>query len=269
MDSEFIKIKQTELAIQELNSLLGLVMKNEENFKKNPTLPLAKEIKKFTETTIEQFDKSINSIDQTLRQIEELILQKSSANTTDNQIFSKKEISHLLYNFFKSPIKTASYPLPSFTGCQASKRTNIQRGDFICVRVAPTEFRLMLAVQLNGSNLSCIAPDDSNDEPAVLELARSEWTPLPIVVPEKPSQRFEFARQANVLALIESNDGYIQTQFSPAIVISRPSDLQNTPNARNSNNETLYQVKTYDEVISFVPQKFVVIFNENWKKAYH
>ena len=258
MDVDFIKLKQADSILQELNSLLALSVNKEETFIRTPSQSLLTEIKDIRSTTLDQFEKSARSIDETLRLIEELIIQKSSNEIPQNSLlFSKKEISHMVYQLFKTPIKTIGIPIPRDVGCNAYRKRKIERGEFVCAKVAPNDFQLMIAIKQNGSNLLCVAPAN---ETAIMEFSESEWTALPTLVPQKPSARHEFAKNAQVLALVAGSDEYVQTAFVPGVVVSKPSDPQ-----PEGFLETVYSIKIEDESV-WVPQKFVIKYPDNWKQ---
>lgn len=174
------------------------------------------------------------------------------------QLPTRQEAERRLKEYFE-PMPTKGPPLAIWAGCYARKildKAEQQKrliGSFICARVYDT-FALRVFLQW-GEAGGCTAFDPTSANPRVEKFEPGEWTPLPIVIPEKPLKRWEHVAGTNVLTAIKRN-GEWTTVFFKAVVKTSPTD-------RPDGGERGYEL-TFENESIIVPEQYVVQMPPDW-----
>lgn len=202
----------------------------------------------FSQTTVLEISTELNSI------LTQLRLQ---ANSDGDDSQTPEKIRMNLKQFFKTSI-IRSGPIPTYAGCFASRaKSNMKKGSFICAKI---QDHFYLYIIESYTNHICLAydPADINNGIHSVSLKENEWTPMPLILPEKPVKRYEHTNASEVLSLYrEKDDDEWTTEFYKAKVIKIPSERQGE------------DVRGYlllfegSEPPLVVPEKFVI----QWKES--
>ena len=184
-----------------------------------------------------------------------------SDRSKNNKMPAREEAEQLLKDYFDGKIEKRASPIPNYSGCHAVKileakgRHDRLRNHFICVRRGGA-FLLHVLTQLENDG-SCVAFDPTSRELNVETFPAGEWTPLPIVIPEKPTKRWEYKPDPTKKMLTAKKvDGKWTTEFYMAYLRQGPSDRP---------NETVrgYTVECDGETF-VVPEMYVVQPPDEW-----
>jgi hypothetical protein len=265
MDADLCKqMSEAVEDIKQLNTCLMGLGQVEGQWRVTPTSMLAEDLLRCDTNVLNLYDKSIKVVTSLLSAVEKL---GDQVTTTDGSpavsLPTPEEARNKLAAFFLSKPQTRTSPLPVYTGCRASGRRSVPPGQFICARWRDA-FCLMIVVTQPSEGV-CIAYSPTAQyrgrqqfvEP--MQFEGNSWTPLPTVFPEKPQQRWEFARDTQVLALWKPADGEWTTEFYEAKVVSRPSD--------RANEEVRGYLLAFTEFgQAVIPEQYVVADASIWPK---
>lgn len=247
------KINDTYKSLIDLNNAIRALSMEEEKFYSIPAATTT-EIQNLGTQITESYRSVLNKV-QTLRSIVERMISAENDGSTETSLPSNEDAQNLLKTFIKGKVKMMPAPLRPYAGCHSWRLKNLTKGQFICHKSAENEYILM--VVLSFENNECIAYDPTDLKSGFKKLEENSWVPLPTVIPEKATARWEFQKNAVVLALypnVEDELGWT-TVFYQATVISRPCDPSIIPGS----------VRGYDldfsedrSDIRRVPEQFVV-----------
>ena len=200
-----------------------------------------------------------------LQTIVDAMITSETEDSLEASLPSNEEVQNLLTTFFKGKIKTKASPIPPNCGCYAHRNKTPSKGHFICYKSGKLKYLLMVVLSFKES--VTVAYDPTELQAGTIQLQSNQWNPLPTMIPEKPSSRWEYPKNSMVLALYPRDDELRWTsEFYPAKVIQRPSDLDK--NSSDENYVRGYQLDfgENDRDIQLVPEQFVVFYAPDWKK---
>lgn len=154
-----------------------------------------------------------------------------SDGSKNNKMPAREEAEELLEGYFKGKIEKRTSPIPNYSGCRAARILEAKgshgrlRNHFICVRSGGA-FLLRVLTQLEPDG-SCTAFDPTSRDLKVETFPSREWTPLPIVIPEKPTKRWEHVPDKGQVLTAKPIDGKWTTEFYIGVIRKRPSDRPN------------------------------------------
>ena len=262
--SEFaMKLTETFQSLTELNFAIQNLSQKEQAFyaefnpRTSDILSLGTKIKESYESTINKVRKLQTMVDS--------MITPETEGKLEASLPSNEEVQNLLTTFFKGKIKTKQSPIPPNCGCWAHRTKQPTKGHFICYRCGKLKYLLMVVLSFKDG--VCVAYDPTELSAGTIELKLDQWNPLPTMIPEKPSSRWEHPKNSMVLALYPRDDDLHWTsEFYPAKVIQRPVDQD-----KNSSDENYirgYQLDFGENEpdIQIVPEQFVVSYAPDWKK---
>ncbi|EAY23229.1 hypothetical protein TVAG_185350 [Trichomonas vaginalis G3] len=246
------KLKETILAIHNLDIATKQAMNIEEQFNKQPTTTSATDCDNFYKKIDESFQQSIEHIIESISSVGSAIAQKKSNLSAEERLPQKFEVDALLFSFYFGKPKYVGSPIPTHCGCFAYKIKKLFPNMFICFK-NNTNFMLMIIHNVNETSIDAYDPYDPNPTPQLVTLTSEQWTPLPVIIPMKPSKRWEFTRTEKVLALPHIEHSHI---FYPATVIYTPADAQS-----ETRGYTL-DIEGYGQQV--IPEQYVIKIPPSW-----
>ncbi|KAH0786955.1 hypothetical protein GPJ56_008953 [Histomonas meleagridis] len=94
----------------------------------------------------------------------------------------------------------------------------------------------------------------------IIPLKKNEWSPLPTIIPEHPSPRYEHPKGAKVLSLwMNQESNQWSSIFYTATVSKRPCDRY-----KNDTEDRGYELTFFDGTTQVVPEKFIVSSKDKW-----
>jgi hypothetical protein len=182
--------------------------------------------------------------------------QRPSTPSIDSSVPTPEDAKSQLARFFQEPARKKNAPLPPYTGCWAFRNTkDVSQGAFVCANYRDS-FMLMIVVKVENEVCSAVDPTAGNIE--VVDLSKTDWTPLTTVIPEKPQKRWEHTTGTEVLSLFPNGKEWT-TEFYRAKVRVPPCE-------RREDGERGYILDFGDSAKISVPEKFVVSVPEQWKE---
>jgi hypothetical protein len=249
------KLTDTYRALSELNIAIRALASEEEKLYSTPN-PTTTDIQILGGQIKESYQSALSKIS-ILRGMVDNLITTENDGSMEMILPSNEDAQNLLKTFIKGKVKLRAPPIPTNAGCYSWKLKTLQTGQFICYKAGPEEYILM--VVLSFENETCLAYDPTDLKSGFKELEKDSWIPMPTVLPEKAIARWEFQKNADVLALYPNEGDELgwTTVFYPAKVINRPCDQDNDPGT----------IRGYDldfsqdgNDIRRVPEQFVVKF---------
>jgi hypothetical protein len=182
----------------------------------------------------------------------------SFSASTEPSLPSADEVERMRSDFFGREMHCRSAPIPNWSGCYAAKMPNVKYGMFVCARSSGTYMLMIVLQEFADKLISAFDPTEVKDGIKVVELPKSEWTPLPTVFPENPTKRWEHARGTTILSLFPLDDGEWTTVFYEAVVKQQPSE--------RTDDKRLYSLLFDDGSQADVGEQFVVGILDEWKR---
>ncbi|EAY20641.1 hypothetical protein TVAG_163370 [Trichomonas vaginalis G3] len=255
------KINEAYSSLSDVNTFIASLAKTEEAFFAS-IYPSTLEIQGLERSILDSYDNAQNKV-RTLHTVLESLLKLDKSDTGEQNLPSHEEVQNLLTTFFKGKIKTKSAPLPMHCGCYSYKLKTPAPGSFVCHHSEKGNI-LMTVLSYKNNVCSVYDPTDIAAGINVIDLQENEWTPLPIVIPEKPISRWEYAKGADVLALWPNEGDELgwTTVFYPAKVCQRPYDQADDG---SENFVRGYLLDFGEGSTSIVPEQFVVNYPDAWR----
>lgn len=256
------KINEAYSSLSDLNTFIASLAKTEEAFFQSIN-PSTLEIQGLEKSILDSYDNAQNKV-HTLFTVIESLIQIDRIDNGEQNLPTQEEVQNLLITFFKGKIKTKSAPLPPYCGCLSYKLKNPAPGSFICHHSDKGNI-LMTVLSFKNNILSVYDPTDIQSGINIIDLKDGEWVPLPIIIPEKPIARWEYAIGVDVLALWPNEGDELgwTTVFYPAKVRSRPYDQTDNGSDKFVRG---YLLDFGEGNQSIVPEQFVVNYPEPWQK---
>jgi hypothetical protein len=170
---------------------------------------------------------------------------------------SASEVQRNLLDFFRGDIKRMIAPIPNYAGCYARRIPNVAPGSFVCARLR-NAYVLMVMWRSDGNAYDLYDPGDLSDGVKPVTLPKEDWTPLPTIITEKPLKRWEYSKNSPVLALRRSGDAWT-TEFFQAVIAQQPCE-------RPDEEPRGYRLR-FEDGEQIVPEKFVAVYSEEWRRA--
>lgn len=248
------KLRETVTSIKNLDLIATQALAKEIEFDSVPTQNSYSDCKNMYKQVNESLTTTINKLMETIDAVDVLLNQKKDQlEIKDDSIPTQPEIEGLLMKLFRGKPKEAGSPIPQYCGRFAYKIPEFKQNHFLCARISQ-QFVLVIVFKQVKDTVTVYDPYDTYP-PKLMDLNKSEVTPLPTIIPFRPMPRWEFTIGNNVLFILpEPHSKY----FHSARVIKRPSDNKDS-------RDYWLEVDGSGEQIS-VPEQFVVEYHKRWRK---
>lgn len=196
------------------------------------------------------------------RLIENMRKPKPAEQPEENdlsKIPAREEAEERLAMYLEGEITKQCAPIPAYAGCRTAHILKTPghperlAKHFICVNINGS-FLMRVLVQI-GPDESCIAFDPTSRDLALETYPSGQWTPLPLVIPDKPTKRWEHVEGTKILTA-KKVDGKWTTEFYKARVVEPPCN-------RTGESERGYKVECDGDVF-VVPEKYVFQLPDEW-----
>lgn len=251
------QLNNLKTSVTNLDASVESLINGEAQFRNEPSVESADEIRDLEGSVAENYHRILEYIQSVSKALD--ALPEHTGTEVDPNLPSREEVHQLMGRFFKGSIRRQSTGLPLNCGCNSHKIKHPQKGDFVCARYHNTCI-LMIVLEFKTDSCRLYDPTDIDGGIKWVELGMDDWTPLPTVIPERPTAKWEYSRGSQVLSLWRS-DPHTEwtTEFYKALVLERPCD-------RSDFQSRGYLLDFGDGVTDVVPEQFIVAFPNGWDR---
>jgi hypothetical protein len=240
-----------------LDDSIALLASHEVKFRATPSLLLQQDVETIEDQVLNSYRAAIHETRLAIELLDSIPpIPESARPLYTGPTPTRESIRGALVSFFRAGVHPRTSNVSLYGGCHASRIRSPRPNSFLCA-AHRSSFILVIVWQLIGDVCCVFDPAECDRALNPIELAPSQWTALPTVIPASPAPHWEFPVGTPVLSLWRKDEhSEWTTEFYEARVKLRPCDRPDPPRG--------YFLDFGEGAELVVPERFVCAVHDAW-----